>query len=117
MQVICAQIKNPTRKLIHQLELGLNHADFLTKNSSFNILISGYHFGYKAIYKNKHIIKIHLAYNKSSLIYPKTPNLGLIALDFRTFNVGYNYMLPFKVFLVSLGGQLSYRYEGGETAV
>ncbi|MFA9214371.1 MAG: hypothetical protein ACEQSR_11080 [Candidatus Methylacidiphilales bacterium] len=114
-QVVYAQI-NTKNKVLHQVELGINHANFLTKNPNFNNVISGYHLGYKVLFKN-HAIKIHLAYNLSSLIYPKTPNLGVIAMDFRTFNFGYNYIFPFKLFSVDVGCQISYRYEGGEAAV
>jgi len=115
-QVICAQI-NTKNKVLHQVELGVNQANFLTRNPNFNNLISGYHIGYKTIFNNRHIIKIHLAHNLSNLIYPKSPELGTIAMSFRSFNVGYGYILPFKVFLITLGGQISYRYEEGETAV
>jgi hypothetical protein len=126
-QVICAQ-NNINKKLTHQLEYGINYVNFLQKNSrslngtgyfynsGFNFT-PNYYFGYKAIINEKHAIKLSIEKFISNSSYHDFPYLGIVGLSYYTLNLGYGYTFPFKVFSVFLGGQLSYRYAGGEAAV
>jgi hypothetical protein len=116
-QVVCAQI-DLSKKFTHQFELGINYVDFFTKNKNLNSIASSFTLGYKSIIKEKHEIKFVLMGISSNLSYPITPNLGLFATSFISINLGYSFVLkPIKVIKVSLGGQLSYRFAGGEAAV
>jgi hypothetical protein len=116
-QFVCAQIAS-NKILNHQIELGVNYVDFYSKNKNLNSLASSFTLGYKTIIKEKHELKFVLMGVSSNLSYPKTPNLGLIASSFVSINLGYSYiLLPIKIIKVSLGGQFSYRFNGGETVV
>jgi len=124
-----AQIK-PHRTLEHQLEYGVNYVIFLNQNSNFNgwggIYMNGlflkhnYCIGYKTIFNKKHIIKL----NKTIFIAlmngtPNSPTY-LSGLAYNSFNLGYAYILPINSIndlTLSLGTNLSYRYEGSELVV
>jgi len=125
-QVVCAQMKN-SKTLTHQLEYGINYMNFLDQNIGLNgtgylynpdfNLKPNYHFGYRMIINNKHGIRLSIEKFISNSRNPDFPYLGLVGLSFNKLSLGYSYVFPFKVFFVSLGGNFSYRFAGGEAAV
>lgn len=125
-QIICAQT-NTNKKLTHQLEYGVNYVNFFNQNTNLNGLglfysdgfyfRCNYFFGYKATLNHKHSIKVNFTNFESKSSYRDFPYVGIVGLSYNTLNLGYGYTFPFKVFSVFLGGQLSYRYAGGEAAV